>query len=97
MIIPEYKKQLQTALKKAVEMDNTNVFIEKYSGRACSISQAIPLIIHILSHTNSYQEAIELNAVLGGASSDRSLLIGAIFAQVSEIPPSWVEKVKDKI
>lgn len=90
-------QKYQIALKKAIEMDDTNEFIEKYAGRACAIKYSIPLIIHILSHTNSCQEAVELNAILGGAVSDRNTLIGAIYAQVSEIPDSWVKKVKEKI
>ena len=90
-------EKYQIPLNKAIEMDNTNEFIEKYSGRACAIKYSIPLIMHILSHTNSYQEAVELNATLGGAVSDRNLLIGAFYAQVSEIPEAWVNMVKEKI
>ena len=87
----------QIPLNKAIEMDNTNEFIKQYSGRACEIQYSIPLIMHILSHTNSYQEAVELNATIGGAVSDRNLLVGALYAQVSEIPEAWVTLVKEKI
>jgi hypothetical protein len=86
-------EKYQTALKKAIEMDDANNFIEQYSGRACAIKFSIPLIIHILYHTSSYQEAVTYNAVLGGAVSDRNTMIGAIFAQVSKIPEDWLAKV----
>jgi hypothetical protein len=87
----------QTALSRAIEMDDVNEFIEKYSGRACAIKFSIPLIIHILSHTSSYQEAIEYNALLGGAISDRNTLLGAFYAQVSAVPKIWSEMVVSKI
>ncbi|MDT8337544.1 MAG: ADP-ribosylglycohydrolase family protein, partial [Candidatus Izemoplasmatales bacterium] len=85
------------ALHKALEMNDPNEFIEAYSGRACAIKYSIPLIIHILYHTNSYEEAINYNALLGGAISDRNMIIGAIFAQVSEVPKNWRNKVADQI
>ncbi|MDT8337418.1 MAG: hypothetical protein RQ856_06305 [Candidatus Izemoplasmatales bacterium] len=86
-------EKYQTALKKAIEMTDANDFIEQYSGRACAIKYSIPLIIHILYHTNSYEEAIIYNAPLGGAVSDRNTMIGAISAQVSKMPEGWLEKV----
>ena len=82
----------QTALMKAIEMSDANKFIEQYSGRACAIKFSIPLIIHILYHTNSYEEAVSYNAPLGGAVSDRNTMIGAISAQVSKVPEDWLEK-----
>jgi hypothetical protein len=86
-------KQFQTALQQAVAMDDANAFIEAYSGRACAIKYSIPLIVHILSHTDSYEEAIRYNARLGGAISDRNMLLGALFAQVSEVPLSFQTKL----
>lgn len=79
-------------LIKAIEMDDTEMFIEYYSGRACSISQSIPLIIHLLYHEKSYEQAILKNAMIGGAISDRNILLGAVFAQVSDIPQSWIDQ-----
>ncbi len=87
----------QTALTKAIELDNTNEFIEQYAGRACAIKHSIPVIFHILGKTNSYQEAIEYNAPIGGAVADRGTLLGAIYAQISEVPKAWYEKCDLKI
>lgn len=84
-------------LQKAIEMNDTNEFIEHFAGRACPIKQSIPLIMHILYQSNSYQEAIEFNALLGGAVSDRSTLIGAIYSQVSEVPQEWIELVSKRL
>jgi len=83
------------ALNKAIEMTNTNEFIQDYAGRACSIRQAIPLIIHILYHSTSFQEATELNALMGGASSDRATLIGALAHLTYKIPDIWLAKTKN--
>ena len=86
-------KQYQIPLQQAIAMDDPNAFIEAHAGRACAIKYSIPLIVHILSHTESYEEAIRYNARLGGAISDRNMLIGAFFAQVSEVPSLFLTKV----
>lgn len=83
----------QEKLLKAVSIKDTNTFIKQYAGRACSIDQAIPVIIHILYHTNSFAEALELNARIGGASADRGLLIGSILGEIYDIPDQWFKKV----
>ena len=59
-----------------------------HSGRGCDISQAIPLIIHIVSKCESLEKAIELNALVGGDSADRALIIGMLFAW-SNVPLEW--------
>jgi hypothetical protein len=87
---PEIYKE---KLEKAMSIKDTNTFIKAYAGRACSIDQAIPVIMHILYHTENFTDALELNAKIGGASSDRGLLIGAILNDVCQIPESWIKKV----
>lgn len=94
LAIPFGPEKYQIQLQKALEIKDPNAFIESYSGRACAIKFSIPLVIHILYHTNSYEEAIQYNALLGGAISDRNMLIGAIFAQVDKIPESWLKKLE---
>ncbi|MDY0294965.1 MAG: hypothetical protein RBQ71_04070 [Acholeplasmataceae bacterium] len=97
LAIKKGPKKYLTHLQKAIEIKDTNMFINSYSGRSCAIKYSIPLVIHILYHTNSYEEAVQYNALLGGAISDRNLLIGAICAQSSHIPKDWKEKVIDRI
>ena len=80
------------ALNQALVMTDTHQFIKDYAGIACYLPQSIPLIFYILAHSNTYDDAIQFNARLGGASSDRGLLIGAILAQKYDIPKSWIEK-----
>lgn len=90
-------KAMQTSLEKAIDINDTNHFIENFAGRACSIEDAVPLIIHILYFSTSFEQAIELNAKMGGASSDRALLLGAILNQVYPLPEAWVIQVGSKL
>lgn len=87
-------KKYVEPIKHALEMKDTNKFIIEHSGTACHIHHAIPLIFHILAHTNSYEDAVKLNVKIGGASCDRAMLIGAIYAQISDIPKDWLQKIK---
>ncbi len=83
----------QKALMMGIDMSDTTSFIKEYAGIACNINMSLPLIFHMLSHANSYEELITWNAKIGGASSDRGLLLGAIMSQISTVPQSWIEKV----
>jgi hypothetical protein len=83
------------SLTQALEMQDTNAFIEGYAGRACAIMSSVPVICHILYHTNSYHEASLYNATIGGAVSDRATMIGAIYAQISKIPSEYQVVLKD--
>ena len=80
-------------LAHAIEMGDTADFIKNYAGISCHIQYSIPLIFHLLAHSNSYEELIEWNTRIGGASSDRGLLLGSIMSQISPIPDSWKSKV----
>ena len=86
--IPEQKRLPFT---KAIEMDNTPYFIKDYAGTACSIGQALPVIIHILYHSRSFEDIINKNTTIGGASSDRGMLLGAIASFFYEIPKHYFE------
>jgi hypothetical protein len=83
----------KTSLHQAIEMTDTNKFIDEYAGRACSVSDALPVIIHVLYHSHSFETALELNAKIGGASADRALLIGTILSQVYDIPNTWTKHI----
>ncbi|PKM65528.1 MAG: hypothetical protein CVU94_08475 [Firmicutes bacterium HGW-Firmicutes-19] len=90
-LAPEsYREKLSMALT----MEETRDFIKQYAGIACHIPQSVPLIFRILNQCESYQDMVGTNVRLGGASGERAMLLGAIFAQVSEIPENWVEKIK---
>lgn len=80
--IQKAPKRYAVQLHKAIDMNDTDAFINEYAGIACQIRQSVPLIIHLLAHTNSFEEMLHLNTKIGGASSDRGLLLGALYAQL---------------
>lgn len=76
------------ALQQAISMDDTDKFIEAFAGRGCDVSHTLPVIIHVLMKTNSFEEAVKLNAKIGGDSADRALLIGWLY-QGADMPSDW--------
>ncbi len=87
-------KQYGFKLTMALTMDDVKSFILQLVNTSCPVKYAIPLTYAILAHTTSYQEAVELNTQIGGASADRAMLIGAIYSQVSDIPEAWKKHLK---
>jgi hypothetical protein len=92
-VIGHAPKEFKEALSKAIEMKETDDFIDRYAGRACPVKHALPVIFHILYHQSSYEAATEMNALIGGASSDRGLLLGAILSKVYDMPQAWKDKI----
>jgi hypothetical protein len=86
----EYREKLTMALT----MEDTRTFIKQYAGIACHIPQSVPLIFRLINQCKTYQEMVETNIRLGGASGERAMLLGAIFAQISEIPSEWKDITK---
>lgn len=68
-------------------------------GRTCYLNEAMPVIFHILSHSNSFTEAVRANIRCGGDSCGRAWLIGpAMAAQFGVggergIPLSWLTRL----
>ncbi len=85
----KYQPNLEAALK----VSDTKSFIKDYAGINCQIPQSIPLILHMLNKDLSYEETIEWNAKIGGASSDRGIILGALLSKKYEIPKSWISKI----
>lgn len=76
---------VQDRFQKALLQD-TDTFITETVNTACHVYDAVPLVFHILYRTQSFTEALELNAQIGGASSDRGTLIGALYHTTGSIP-----------
>lgn len=84
------------SLEHAIEDEDTDQFIENYAGRACEIKQSVPVILHVFSHYDDFEEAMIENAKIGGAISDRNTILGFLLSYVSEVPKSWYNKLKIK-
>ena len=84
-------EQYHHDLDKATTMEDTDTFIREHSGIACHIGHSVPLIVHLLYHGSSYEELVRKNTIIGGASSDRGLMLGFIMGKFSKIPEEWIE------
>ena len=82
--------------KAAINIKDTDVFIQDYVNTACHIDHALPLIVHIVYHTNSFEDALALNTAVGGASADRGLLIGLLAGHFHKPPQSFFEYINTK-
>lgn len=70
-------------------------------GRTCYLHEAMPVIFHIISHADSYTEAVRANIQCGGDSCGRAWVIGPAMAALHGvggklgIPLSWLARVSD--
>ncbi len=109
--------ELKTALQQTAEqapdtvrkslkdaLNNTETDSVQYgatTGRACPLSQAMPLCFHILNKTDSYQQAVETNIRTGGDNAGRSIIIGTILGayygldENRGIPIEWLLQLDD--
>ena len=88
-VITEAVEKVPSPLKKRFELaltQSTDTFIKETVNTACHYPDAVPLIFHILYHTDTFQAALDLNARLGGASCDRGSLIGLFHSVKGTIP-----------
>lgn len=82
-------KDYQESSIKAFDLLETQDFITKYSGIACGLEQSYPLVLHIVNQSTSFENALQINASLGGASSARGLLIGAFYSFLEDTPTEY--------
>ncbi len=81
-------------LSEAIVENNTNDFIDLYAGRACSIDQSIPVILHVFAKHDSFEKAVIENAKIGGAIADRATILGFLLSIIYEVPDTWYNKLK---
>jgi len=92
------RKGLKDAL---VSKETDSIKYGETTGRACPLSQAIPLCFHILNNADSYQQAVETNILAGGDNSGRSIVIGTILGayygmdERTGIPIEWLLRLDD--
>jgi len=68
-------------------------------GRDCSLTSALPAVIYFLRRTKGYEETMVDNAMAGGDSASRGLILGALLAlsDGASIPEQWQADLKYKI
>ncbi len=79
-------------LNMALNVDHPKDIL-KIVSNACAIGYAIPLVYTILFHTDSFEDALRLNTMMGGASSDRGNLIGFLYSFNQAIDDDTLNKV----
>jgi len=91
--------QIGVSLVDAIESEeNDTVAYAGTVGRACTLSQAIPVIFHICARAESYRDAINRNIFAGGDNCGRAPVLGAVFGaehgiQGHGVPLSWLVKL----
>lgn len=84
-------KEFHKSLEKALTDMDKNEFIMEYAGIACGLEQSIPLIIYIVAHYDTWEEALRENVILGGASAARGIFISAIMNHIAGIPEKYID------
>ncbi len=95
-VLKDYARKVPEDFKDrftAAVNNSTDTFIDEYVNTACHIQNALPLVYHILYTTNSYEEAIKKNTILGGASSDRGIILGFLLSALYKTPKQWSDKL----
>ncbi len=70
-------------------------------GRTCYLPEAMPVIVHILTHADNFTDAMRANIRCGGDSCGRAWIIGPAMAAMHGvggergIPLSWLARVSD--
>jgi hypothetical protein len=79
-------KRFAVQMKKAIELTDTKAFVKDYAGTACAINQSVPIIVHLLYHSQSLQDAWLRNALISGAIAERAMLLTMMMGIID--PPS---------
>ncbi|WP_371170251.1 ADP-ribosylglycohydrolase family protein [Aliiroseovarius sp. 2305UL8-7] len=86
-------------LRAALQADTSDsVVYGGTTGRACYLTEGLPLAFHILHNASDYTDAVRRNILAGGDSCGRALVIGAVMGAahgVSDIPLDWVLRLED--
>ena len=90
-------RRFQMTVKKALEINDTSTLVKQYAGTACSINQSIPIIIHLLYHSTSFEDMLMRNALISGAISERGMMLGAILGAIYPPSETMVQQLSSKI
>lgn len=94
--LPLAPRRFAVTLKKATELTDTVAFVKDYAGTACAINQSIPVILHLLYHSQNLQDAWLRNALISGAIAERAMLLTMIFGIIDAPKREQIEKLNQK-
>ena len=90
-----FSRWIEKGLKSAGEDTRTTI---KEFGQMCEIDAAFPCVVHlIVKYENDLKEALVENAMAGGDSAARGLIVGSILGahlDLEAIPNNWRSELK---
>jgi hypothetical protein len=90
-------KRYQIQLSKALQMTDTAAFVKDYAGTACAINMSVPIIIHLLNKSRSFDEMLLNNALISGAISERGMMLAALLGQIYPPEPNFLNKLSKNL
>ena len=64
----------------------------KVLGQSCSVDDGFAAVIYLLKRFSNFQEAMEANALAGGDSAARGMIVGAVlgaYGGMDVLPPNY--------
>lgn len=72
---------------------NDDSFIKSTKMLSCSINYALPIIFYLYNKYDSLMDALKENVILGGASSDRAMIITVLYPN-SILDENWNKYIR---
>ena len=92
---PPYSRWIEEGLQSTAADTRTAI---KEFGQMCEVYAALPCVVHLISkYENNLREALVENAMAGGDSAGRGLIVGAVlgaYPGAGEVPDRWLSELK---
>jgi ADP-ribosylglycohydrolase len=92
---PPYSGWIEKGLQSTAE--NTRAAIKDF-GQMCEVHAAFPCVVHLISkYENNMKAAMVENAMAGGDSAGRGLILGAVlgaYPAAGPVPDRWLSELK---
>jgi len=75
-------------IRNGILIKDTDEFLKHNDGTSCSVIKSMPIIFHLYLKHDNLLDALKENVVIGGASSDRALLLGFLYKN-DNLPSDW--------
>jgi hypothetical protein len=90
-------KRYAVQMKKAIELTDTKAFVKDYAGTACAINQSVPIIIHLLYHSQSLADAWLRNALISGAIAERAMLLTMLMGIIDPPSQNLIQRLSENL
>jgi hypothetical protein len=90
-------KRYAIQMKKAIELTDTKAFVKDYAGTACAINQSVPIVIHLLYHSQNLADAWLRNALISGAIAERAMLLTMLMGIIDPPSASLIQRLSKNL